>query len=358
MAQQFNQNTLAKLVGRFRRTKPVPVIQKHCHFLAAPAEIRLLIYGYIAPDGFLPALPYSDYTGLFLSCKQICHEMSFKAVRAAPEILNEIHYQKGHDIPMKLRPLQPTNFTLLMHVTIGIPRWTLCDRRITDRICETIFPVFLLHLSSLTIGLEDLQCDADVFQMVASLDSERIKWYMLRTDGCDNIIAPYEDEPMQDHYRVRTTCNDIIDLASKINCFVAPNLCDGKHLFDNVYCLRDWGRDPPPPVPCNVRKVVLQFKKLHEEAMCACDNLPHIVYPHGHQWLRWSPTDEADMLMEEGWSCEWMDEKGVSRTLSSRAPAQFVWQKIEESQKQKQRYTGAEAKQVLVENMSRSNYEK
>jgi hypothetical protein len=86
----------------------------------------------------------------------------------------------------------------------------------------------------------------------------------------------------------------------------------------------------------------------------------HLVYPHGREWLRWSPADEADLLAEEGWWCEWMDENGVSRRLLSRAPAQFVWQNMEGGKKKEKtmrQNVGARLKKMLVERMERSNDE-
>jgi hypothetical protein len=101
-----------------------------------------------------------------------------------------------------------------------------------------------------------------------------IENYLHVSNSPNGLDFPHEDNQMQDHYRVNTTYSSIIDTASHINCLFAPNLCNNKHLYDNLSCLRKWRQRPPPPVPCNIRKIVLQLKKLNPERMCLCGNLP------------------------------------------------------------------------------------
>ncbi|KAI4930075.1 hypothetical protein J4E85_004699 [Alternaria conjuncta] len=165
-----------KLIKR-RDRRPQATAATPCHLLALPAEIRLLIYSHIAPDGFLPNAPYQTYIGLMLSCPQIYNEMTSEAVRLAPSILRTIQFSVNAT-PMKLQPLRPTTFASLMHLTIGIPRWAMLDRPTIMGILQAMAPVLELHLARLTIGLEDLEGEDDVLQMVETLNPAQIARYM------------------------------------------------------------------------------------------------------------------------------------------------------------------------------------
>jgi hypothetical protein len=79
--------------------------------------------------------------------------MTTEAIRLAPPILHAIQ-DTTNATPMKLGPLQPTSFASLMHVTVEIPGWAI------------MMPLLVLHLTSLTIGIEDLESEDDVVQMV------------------------------------------------------------------------------------------------------------------------------------------------------------------------------------------------
>jgi hypothetical protein len=89
---------------------------------------------------------------LFLSWKQIRSEIEQELLRShsTPKMLREI------DALMKLRPLEPRNFSALMHIIVDIPRWALCSPDILAKIFEAMAPLLELYLSTLTIGLMDI----------------------------------------------------------------------------------------------------------------------------------------------------------------------------------------------------------
>jgi hypothetical protein len=120
--QSLSHRTMFKILQCFRCAREP--IHETCHFLAAPAEIRLAIYARLAPCGFLPYVHYKEYLGLLLSCKQIRNEMEGEALRLAPDILQASQKCDANSI-MNLRPLRPLDFGSLMHVTISIPCWAL-----------------------------------------------------------------------------------------------------------------------------------------------------------------------------------------------------------------------------------------
>ncbi|KAI4955082.1 hypothetical protein J4E91_000938 [Alternaria rosae] len=159
-----------KLVkSRDRRSQATTA--KPCYLLALPAEIRLFVYSYIAPDGFLPNAPCKTYIGLLLSYPQIYNEMTSEAVPLAPFILRTIQFSVN-TTPMKVQPLRPTSFASLMHLTIGIPHWAMLDQPTMMGILIAMAPVPKLHLARLTIGLEDLEGEDDILQMVETVNPE------------------------------------------------------------------------------------------------------------------------------------------------------------------------------------------
>ncbi|KAF1830060.1 hypothetical protein BDW02DRAFT_633954 [Decorospora gaudefroyi] len=305
------------------RSQP-PATEK-CHILAAPVEIRLLVYRQIAPAGFLPDTHYRVHFGLFLACKQLRDEMEYECLRMAPKILQKIH-SKCHT-PMKIRPPRPTNFASLMHVTIGIPRWAMFSPNIQNRIYHAVTPLLDLHLSSLTIGIEELESEEDLLELMSALTPRELQRYLDLTR-----LIPFKNEEPTANYGVLTTYTSVVGLATAINCLVAPRLCVGGHHEENFWCIRAHSLHPPPRVTCNIRKVILSLKKLHDEVRCRCGFLPHQVYLDQTLQLRWSPTDEASLLRKEGWCNVWTTEKFekvVRRFFSDMPPpAQFIRYKL------------------------------
>tara|TARA_R110002003_G_scaffold193_2_gene14916 strand:+ start:25170 stop:26195 length:1026 start_codon:yes stop_codon:yes gene_type:complete len=316
-----------KILQCFQRAREP--IHETCHFLAAPAEIRLAIYARLAPCSFLPYVHYKKYLGLFLSCKQIRNEMEGEALRLAPDILQALQRCDANSI-MNLRPLRPLDFGSLMHVTISIPRWALFSLRVQENIFSAMAPLLQLHLSSLTIGLEDLQDEADAMLAMASLDTVQQSNYLaafdhIRFDWTGNVTYT-------SRYDTRTTYADIIEFATRINCLVEPNLCAGNHDNSNHWCLATHFPHPPPSNPCNIRRIVFCLRKLHPEALCSCGcgHLPHHIYPSDAISFRWSPVNEARQLRKNKWWVGWADMKGkVHQQCPRKDPAVIVWRKLE-----------------------------
>jgi hypothetical protein len=99
-----------------RRFAPI-IVSGACPFLAAPAEIRLAIYGYLAPSCFLPYVPHQDYMCLLSSCRQIRGELEHESLLALTVILQVI--QGDHEETLiNVLPLQRPNLASLMHITI------------------------------------------------------------------------------------------------------------------------------------------------------------------------------------------------------------------------------------------------
>lgn len=316
-----------KLVKRSHRV-PVPAPAKKCQILAAPAEIRLAIYHYIAPRGFLPYAPYRDYMGLFLSCKQINDEMKHEALRVAPGILRAIQ-EHDPNTAMKIRPLRPVEFGAVMHVTVGFPRWALFNDDALEYMFRLLLPLLGLHLSSLTIGIEDMETDWDLYQLISGLRRSEFLRYMQAYDNTPAVSGgPAEKAKF---YSILTTYADIVGFATAINCLVAPQLCAGEHHIENSWCIRRYSTSPLPSIECKVRKIVLRLKNLDEEVPCeSCGKLPHDVYALGSIRMRWSPTDELRKLRRNDWYSIWTDEHGKRRLFSKRHPAQFIWARLAE----------------------------
>ncbi|KAH7361309.1 hypothetical protein BKA66DRAFT_444695 [Pyrenochaeta sp. MPI-SDFR-AT-0127] len=300
---------MAKLRKRLCRK---PHVQRHCHILAAPAEIRLAVYQHITQQVFLPNANYREYNGLFLSCKQIHDEMEWESLRLAPSIFRQFQ-EYDPDTALRIRPLRPTGFSSIMHVTIGVPRWALFSPKMQKK----------LHLSSVTIGIEDLESESDLYHLITGLDSREFMQYMDAHEQAPATSGGSVEKAM--FYDIRTTYTDIIKFATKINCIVAPQLCDGRHNDENHWCIRSHSFHSPINIACNVRKVILRLKKLHDEVICYCGSRPHGVYPFNSVRLRWSPTDEIRQLNKCGWGSCWTDDYGKYRLFSKQNPAQFIW---------------------------------
>jgi len=315
---------MLKLLKRFRRT-PAATTPAKCHILEAPAEIRLAIYGQIVPGGFLPYAHHRNYMGLFLSCRQICAEMKHEAIRAAPAILDKYQSNEEETL-MALRPLRPLEFSSLMHVTISVPRWALFSLTAQEKIFTAMAPLLELHLSSLTIGLDDVNL-LGAHKLIHELTMPegrvfREHWVAVNSPG-------QRTPPPADYYNLRTTYADIVEFATRINCLLAPDLCDGRHPRINLHCLRRWGSSPVPKITCNVRKIVFRLKKLHEEVRCHCGELPHSAYPFNSFSNRWEVTDEWRLLWRTGWWVGWMNVSGKLRNFSSKDPAVIIWLKLD-----------------------------
>jgi hypothetical protein len=193
--------------------------------MALPTETCLLTYSHTTPEGFLLSAHCKTYIRLLLSCTQIYDEMTTEAIRLAPPILHAIQ-DTTNVTPSKLRPLQPTSFASLMHVTVRIPRWAI------------MVPLLELHLARLNIGIEDLQSEDHVFQMVRALNPLQIQRWRNKVEEMTGAFLPPEYTTTEDHYRIRTTYVNTVEFAIAINCLVAPGLCNGKRHADSVWCLR------------------------------------------------------------------------------------------------------------------------
>lgn len=68
-----------------------PKAGKRCPSLEAPTELRTIIYTKLAPRGYLLAVPYKDYMGLFLSCKQIQQEMTDVTLRPTTNHVSKLN---------------------------------------------------------------------------------------------------------------------------------------------------------------------------------------------------------------------------------------------------------------------------
>jgi hypothetical protein len=331
---QSSADVMSKLIRRLRNTQP-PATKKF-NFLALPAEIRLAVYNQIAPDGFLPHAHYRDYIGLFLSCQQVRIEMSHESLRIAPSILSAIQDTQYKD-SLKIRPLCPVDFASLMHVSIGIPRWALLSSTTLLAMFSAMAPLFELHLSSLTIGLDELECGDDIFQALDTLSpheqaqfEDALQRDFSQTSAISLIPDEFGVDLPRNHYAMITSYSDIVELAMMINCVVAPELCAGKHAKHNSFCARAWTMNNMPVFSCNIRRIAFRLKTLDPERHCVCGALPHHAYPFKSVLLRLFPNEENGGLRKEGWWTGWSDEQGISRTMSrSKMPSQFVWVKRE-----------------------------
>jgi hypothetical protein len=323
---------MSKLIRKLRNTQR-PATKKF-DFLALPAEIRLNVYNQIAPEGFLPYVHYREYISLFLSCRQIRNEMTHESLRIAPSILRAIQETSSQDT-LKIRPLAPIDFASLMHVSIGIPRWALLSSSTLLSMFNAIAPIFELHLSSLTIGLDELECGDDLFQALNTLSPHQIQQYAhaLQRDFSQTTaisLIPNEADLPRNHYAMLTSYSDVVELAMMINCVVAPELCTGEHTKYNSFCARAWTGNNLPVFSCNVRKIAFRLKTLDYERHCVCGAPPHLAYPFKRVWLRLCPNEENSGLRKRGWWAGWTDEKGKSRVASrTKMPSQFVWVKLE-----------------------------
>jgi hypothetical protein len=326
---------MSSLIRRFHRTVPLSVPQR-CPIVSLPAELRLQIYHSIAPDSFLPYVHHKEYIGLFLSCKLINREMSHEALRAAPKVLQDAQNEQDMQDIIRLQPLHPQNFTSLMNVTLSIPRWSLFSSQVQEEICAAMAPILALHLSTLTIGLEDMRDEIDLVNCYSDLhtyeflDFHAAHHWVLRGPG-SQIPDP------EKYYDVFTTYSDVVKFATRINCLVAPNLCtSGEHDEGNYWCLQSPASIFQLPVANqiqspNVRKIVFLLKTLHDEETCEhCGELPQDIYPSNRERSRWHPEHEMRQLRDLSWTIRWADEKGKWPWVTAKKPAMFEWKKIEE----------------------------
>jgi hypothetical protein len=323
------------LIHRFHRTVP-PSVPQRCPIVSLPAELRLQIYLSIAPDSFLPYVHHKDYMGLFLSCKLINREMSHEALRAAPKVLQDT--QNEHDMQdiIRLQPLHSKDFTSLMNLTLSIPRWSLFSSQVQEEICAAMAPVLALHLSTLTIGLEDMRDEIDLVNCYSDLHTYEFldfraahHWVL---DGPGSQIPDREK-----YYDVCTTYTDVVKFAIRMNCHVTPNICtSGEHDEGNYWCLQSPGSTFQLTVANqtqspNIRRIVFLLKTLHNEETCEhCGELPQDIYPSNRERSRWHPEHEMRQLRDLGWTIRWADEKGKWPWVAAKKPTMFEWKKIEE----------------------------
>jgi hypothetical protein len=203
-----------------------------------------------------------------------------------------------------------------MHVTIGIPRWVLYSDTSQIVTFQKMQPLLQLHLSSLTIGLEDMPEDG-----VVDLTNPSHSQVMRLSRDWDRA-KPTGRPPNPDYYNVYTTYADAMIFATRINCLVEPHLCRKlKHYRGNAWCLGTWNQWLG--ARCNVRKVVLRLKKLHKEMGV----WPYSVYTGRSKYLPWHVAYEDKHLWRHGWRISWRDEKGKTSLFKVRDPAGIVWER-------------------------------
>lgn len=309
---------------------PQPVLTATYGFLYLPPELRLAIYQTIAPRGFLPCVPASDYMGLFLSCKTIYSEMEHKVIQGA-DIISEL--RSYLDTFVEFKPLQPS-FSSIMHITVSVPRWALGTIRKQTAVLESLRPLCSLHLSSLTIILDDRTNAKHLGALKLALPRDEWLEYMcinaaIMEEHAKWLSKGFQGGRGEEYYTIETTYKDIIYFASRINCLVGPSLCAGKHGVTNDfldYCICNNVASPRRSVlHFHTRKVMLKLKKLDEDK-----KLYKRIYPHSFSFrVRVSPALESVWLREQGWKWRWVKgdgEKGCM--LSKELPACMVWEKI------------------------------
>jgi len=321
----------AALLRRLRIDKPSA--RKRCILLEAPVEVRILIYNYIAPQGYLLAVPYTHYMGLLLSCKQIQDEMTSQALRLTTGHVNKLHAIVDSVPRLRLQPLCPDSFNQLMHITIGVPRWTLYTKTVKHDLFTALSQLLPLHLSSITIEIDDFKTQQELDTMLSHLDPfEFIRW-RYAYNATPTVFVPNRTS----YYDTHTTYRDIVDIATCINCILAPSLCIHGHLPENAWCLRSSTSasysNPlphasiPSPSP-NTRTIAFRFKRFHPEVRCPCGDLPHLEYPSKSLRHRWMPAAEHKRLQLAGWIATWFDAAGATKHFSRSEPAAFLWRKI------------------------------
>jgi hypothetical protein len=159
-----------------------------------------------------------------------------------------------------------------------------------------MIPLLELHLTSLTIGIEQLESKYDVWEMLNTRypDLSQLWTNSMKETGA---VFPPEYTTIIDRYRQWKTYADIIELAAPMNCLVAPGLCNGKHQRDKAWCLRClslFSSQPPLPAnTCNFRKTVLHLKKLHDDDRYRLvGRLRRLVFPYSVTSMLWYPTLE------------------------------------------------------------------
>lgn len=228
--------------------------------------------------------------------------MSHESVRLASRILRALH-DNERQVPLKIRRLRPLNVPSLMHISIGIPRWANFSESTMSAIYNAMIPLLGLHLSSLTISIEDVSDPFDVFKLLPALNASERQYYMEAMVKGSEATVMEESKPVADCYRVLTTYDDIARLATPISCLVAPELCNEEYDDENTWCLQVSSLYPPAVFQCNVHKIKQRLKKLHFEQRRSCGELPHLSYTLGSVYLRWIPAVEVSLLAKEGWWC-------------------------------------------------------
>ncbi|KAF2790418.1 hypothetical protein K505DRAFT_340450 [Melanomma pulvis-pyrius CBS 109.77] len=85
-------------------------------FLTLPSETRNHIYSYCTPvNGYT-----SDYAGLYLSCKQVKHELDGEASSTFRTIISRVAAEWPH--AAALRIARPTNYAKMSTLTLEMPR--------------------------------------------------------------------------------------------------------------------------------------------------------------------------------------------------------------------------------------------
>ncbi|CBX90607.1 hypothetical protein IAQ61_002100 [Plenodomus lingam] len=307
-----------KLLRRLRRP------DNACHILNAPAEIRIFIYRYIAPQGFLPYTPYQHYMGLFLCCKKINGELTHETLRGALTVLDGIYLTPTTTVTL-LRPLQPHSFTSLMHVSLDVPLWSLYSTKLDYNFIEIASPLMKLHLSSLTIALKGISSPSDFALMSAVLSGTELWVWNEDRNALNNLLVSDADA----HYDVHTTYDSIVGFVAAINCLLAPQLCNDNHQTDtNVWCARARLTAPLADTVCNIRKVIFTLKQFHDESPLPWGELPRDTYPENCLKGRWMPAVEQRLLRREGWEASWAGRDGRVNVREDDEPSQFVWKMV------------------------------
>lgn len=207
-----------------------------------------------------------------------------------------------------------------MHVNINIPRWILFSLYVQQEAFAKIAPFLELHhLSSLTIELDGLDRVGARDARIMLSRRERIKL----KEATTNMYPA-------DKYNIRTTYADVIEFATQLNCIITPNLCDGKHDSYNFWCLRSQHMlatlGTVPKITCDVSKIVIPLKTLHNEGLADCGDMSHTVYPWNNHTGRWGI--EPGPLLTQGWGFHWEGVNGISLSgLHDAKPTMFIWAK-------------------------------
>jgi hypothetical protein len=115
---------------------------------------------------------------LLSSCRQVRGELEHESLLALTAILQGL--QGDHEETLiNVLSLQRPNFATLMHITISIPCLAMFSVELQVEIFEDIMPILGLHLSRVTIILEDMRIEnpvdpVEILQLSDSLDTDEI----------------------------------------------------------------------------------------------------------------------------------------------------------------------------------------